>query len=159
MEDLGGSRRLDGHLLTTSEAVGGFPTKLSDLIEGYELLRSTSQQDPLYTETGRTVLLYDKQSIRIYLTREPQTWKDILLEVEVYLSAPDDVTVASYSTEKPTARRLLLRSSHYLDYLLRLEQEGFTLDPPAGDCVWTARQVLEAKPNARLYKTISPPRD
>jgi len=153
-----GSRRRHCHLLTTGEADGGLSTKLSDLVEGYELLCSTSEQDPLYADNGRTILLYDEQSVRIHLTREPQTWKDISLEVEVFLSIREDTKSASQGKEVG-ARGVLLKLARYMDYLLRLEREGFTLDPFAGDCVWTARRVLETKPNARLYKTISPPRD
>jgi hypothetical protein len=136
--------------------VGGLPTKLSDLVEGYEILRSTSQQDPLYADNGRTILLYDEQSVRVYLTREPQTWKDISLEVEVFLSTPEGTKTASRSKEAG-ARSELLKIARCLDYLLRLERKGFTLDPFAGDCVWTARRVLEAKPDAHLYKIVFPP--
>jgi hypothetical protein len=155
---LGGSRKRDRHLLTTGDAEGGLSTKLPDLVEGYELLRSTSQQDPLYAENGRTVLLYDRHSIRIYLTRELQTWRDISLEVEVFLSTPEETETASMTKEGGSGR-LLLRLSRYLDYLLRLKQEGFMLDPVAGDCVWTAKRALESKPNTQLYKIVSPPED
>ena len=147
--------------------MGGAPTKLSDLVEGYELLRSASQQDPVYAENGRTILLYDERSVRIYMTREPQTWKEISLEVEVFLSQPDDTMNTLPAAEGAGARRvsqsdtrkLLRRCARYLDYLAKLQHEGFVLDPVAGDCVWTARRVLEGIPDAHLYKTISPPED
>jgi len=137
------------------------------LVEGYELLRSASRQDPIYAENGRTILLYDERSIRIYLTREPQMWKEISLEVEVFLSPSDDTMSTLPAAEEPGARRvsqsdtrkLLRRCARNLDYLVKLEREGFVLDPVAGDCVWTARRVLEGIPDAHLYKTISPPED
>jgi len=155
---LEGNRRRDRHLPTTSEIDGGLSTELSDLVEGYELLRSTSQQDLLYAENGRTILLYDEQSVRIHLTREPQSWKDISLEVEVFLSTREDTKTPSRG-KQVGARGVLLKLARYLDYLLRLDREGFALDSFAGDCVWTARRVLVAKPSAPLYKIISPPKD
>jgi len=133
--------------------------KLTDLVEGFELLCSTSQLDPTYLETGRTVLLHDDGSVRVYLTKGQDSWEDITLEIEIFMGvrrnqksskseSPDDVNLS---------RIQLIECISYIDYLLRLEEAGFNLEIVLDGCIWTARSHLKSKPSAQLFEIILPP--
>jgi len=106
--------------------------ELSDLVEGYELLRSTSQLDPLYSETGRTVLLHDDGYVRVYLTKGPDKWEEL-------------------------SRSQLIECISYIEYMLRLEEAGFNLEVVLDGCIWTARYTIGRNPDSQLLRTIAPP--
>jgi hypothetical protein len=130
--------------------------ELSDLVEGFELLRSASQPDTEYSETGRNVLLHDDGFVRVYLTAGPDNWEDIMLEIEVFIGVspnsinPDDVSGLS--------RTQLIESISYIEYMLRLEAFGFNLDLVLDGCIWTARLLVQRKPDSQLFRIITPPK-
>jgi len=137
--------------------------ELSDLVEGYELLRSTSQLDPLYSETGRTVLLHDDGSVRVYLTIGPDRWDSIALEIDIFMgvshrlesaqsgSTGDDVEDVNLS------RFQLIDCISYIEYMLRLEEAGFKLEIVLDGCIWTARSLVRHTPDFELLRIIAPP--
>ncbi len=137
--------------------------KLCDLVEGYELLCSTSQLDPFYSETGRTILLHDDGPVRIYLTKEPDKWEEIALEIDIFMgvgrtsdsvpseSANDRVSNISIS------RFQLVECISYIEYMIRLEEAGFNLEVVLDGCIWTARYLLRSKPDSQLFRIIAPP--
>jgi len=137
--------------------------ELSELVEGYELLRSTSQFDPLYSETGRTVLLYDDGYVRIYLTKGPDLWEEISLEIDVFMGVGS--TAKSGQTEPindvtddvSLSRTQLIECISYIEYMLRLEEAGFGLEVVLDGCIWTARYTLGREPDSQLLRTIVPP--
>jgi len=137
--------------------------ELSDLVEGYELLCSTSQLDSFYSETGRTVLLHDDGSIRVYLAKEPERWEEISLEIEIFMGAARILDSAqSKSTHEcaddvTLSRAQLVECISYLEYLLRLEEAGFNLEVVLDGCIWTARYLVLMRPDSRLFEIIMPP--
>ncbi len=137
--------------------------ELSDLVEGFELLYSTSQLDPLYSETGRTVLLHDDGSVRIYLVKEPDSWEDITLEIDIFMGVgriSDSIQANSSQDEVDYARlsrAQLVECISYIEYLLRLEEAGFNLEIVLDGCIWTARYLVSMKPGSQLFEVITPP--
>jgi hypothetical protein len=133
--------------------------ELNDLVEGYELLRSTSQLDPIYSETGRTVLLHDEGPVRIYLTKDPDSWEDITLEIEIFMGVGRNLkTVRSESTNDVSlSRTQLVECISLIEYLLRLEEAGFYLEIVLDGCIWTARHQIRNKPDSQLFLTMTPP--
>ena len=137
--------------------------KLSDLVEGYELLCSTSQLDPLYSETGRTVLLHDDEYVRVYLTKEPDTWEEITLEIDIFMGvgsrSESDLSEppGEDAADVRLSRNQLIECISYIEYMLRLEAAGFTLEVVLDGCIWTARRIVGESPDSQLFGTIVPP--
>ncbi len=133
--------------------------ELTDLLEGYELLCSTSQLDPIYLESGRTVLLHDDGSVRIYLTKGQDSWEDITLEIEIFMGVRrNQKSSDSGSIDDVSLSRIqLIECISHIDYLLRLEEAGFNLEIVLDGCIWTARFYLKSKPSAQLFEIIVPP--
>jgi hypothetical protein len=137
--------------------------ELPDLIEGYELLRSTSQFDPLYSETGRTVLLYDDGRVRIYLTKGPDRWEEISLEIDVFMGVEASTKSGrseptnDVSDDVSLSRFQLIECISYIEYMLRLEEAGFKLEVVLDGCIWTARRIVSREPGSQLLRTIVPP--
>lgn len=137
---------------------------LSDLIEGYDLLCSTSQLDPLYFETGRTVLLHADEYVRIYLTRGPERWEEISLEIDVFMGVGRRVKSAHSESIDDSAddfslsRNQLIECISYIEYMLRLEDAGFKIEVVLDGCIWTARSVVGRDPDSQLFGTVVPPK-
>jgi len=137
--------------------------ELSDLVEGYELLRSTSQLDPFYSEAGRTVLLHDDGSVRIYLTKEPDRWEEITIEIDIFMGVgrTSDSVQSELTHERVDdvglTRSQLVECISYLEYLLCLEETGFNLEVVLDGCIWTARYLVRKKPDSQLFRIIVPP--
>lgn len=137
--------------------------EFTDLVEGYELLSSISQLDPVYSETGRIVLLHDDGSVRIYLTKDPDSWEDITLEIEIFmggsrnLKSVESKATDDYGSDLSLSRSQLVESISLMEYLLRLEESGFNLEIVLDGCIWTARCIVKNKPDLRLFGTIVPP--
>ncbi|MFX1416221.1 MAG: hypothetical protein ACFFC0_05380 [Promethearchaeota archaeon] len=139
--------------------------ELSDLVEGYELLRSTSQLDPLYSETGRTVLLHNDGSVRVYLTIGPDRWDSITLEIDIFMGvSPKLAPAQSGSTgdsvdDVQLSRSQLIDCISYIEYMLRLEEAGFKLEIVLDGCIWTARSPVRHRPDFNLFRIIAPPEE
>lgn len=137
---------------------------LSKLVEGYELLRSTSHLDPLFSESGRTVLLHEDEYIKVYLLRGPENWNEIHLEIEVFMGVGRNVESSNSDLNHQTSYDVSISRSQlkdcisYIEYMLRLDEAGFTLEIVLDGCVWTARSSLRGIPDAKLLKIIDPPR-
>ena len=129
--------------------------ELSDLVEGFELLSSTSQFDPKYSETGRIVLLHDDGFVRVYLTTGPDSWEDIMLEIEVFIGVGRNST--NPDNDASLSRTQLIESISYIEYMLRLEAAGFILEIVLDGCIWTARFLVQNKPDSQLFRIIAPP--
>ncbi|MFW9804740.1 MAG: hypothetical protein ACFFFC_18940 [Candidatus Thorarchaeota archaeon] len=137
---------------------------LSDLIEGYELLCSTSQLDPLYFETGRTVLLHNDEYVRVYLTRGPDRWEEISLEIDVFMGVGRRVksthseSIDDSADDVSLSRNQLIECISYIEYMLRLEDAGFKIEVVLDGCIWTARCDVVGPPDSQLFRTIVPPK-
>lgn len=137
--------------------------ELSDLVEGYDLLCSTSQLDPFYSETGRTVLLHDDGPVRVYLTKEPDRWEEIALEIDIFMGVGrTSDSIQSESTrdrvsDVSISRLQLIECISYIEYMIRLEEAGFNLEVVLDGCIWTARYLLRSKPDSQLFRIIAPP--
>ncbi|MHA3964493.1 MAG: hypothetical protein AM325_013245 [Candidatus Thorarchaeota archaeon SMTZ1-45] len=137
--------------------------ELSDLVEGYELLRSTSQLDPLYSETGRTVLLHDDGYVRVYLTKGPDKWEEISLEIDVFMGigrspeSDQSRSINDNADDVSLSRSQLIECISYIEYMLRLEEAGFNLEVVLDGCIWTARYTIGRNPDSQLLRTIAPP--
>lgn len=138
--------------------------ELSDLVEGYELLCSTSQFDPIYSETGRTVLLHDDEYVRVYLTKEPDKWEDISLEIDIFMGvgrsprSTKSELIDDSSNDVSLSRNQLLECISYIEYMLRLEEAGFILEVVLDGCIWTARYSIRKNPDSQLFGIIVPPK-
>lgn len=133
--------------------------ELTDLVEGYELLRSTSQLDPNYSETGRVVLLHDDGSVRVYLTKGPDSWEEISLEVEIFMGVGRNRKLSQSESidDVSLSRTQLFECISLIEYLLRLEKAGFNLEIVLDGCIWTARRFLKSRPGSQLFGIIAPP--
>jgi hypothetical protein len=138
--------------------------ELSDMIEGYELLRSTSQFDPLYSETGRTILLHDDGYVRVYLTKGPDIWGEISLEIDVFMGVGrrpklgQSESIADTADDVSISKNQLVECISYIEYMLRLEEAGFKLEVVLDGCIWTARCSVGRNPDSQLFRTIVPPK-
>ncbi|MFW9926906.1 MAG: hypothetical protein ACFFDM_09075 [Candidatus Thorarchaeota archaeon] len=136
--------------------------ELSDLVEGYELLCSTSQLDSFYSQIGRTVLLHDNGSIRICLVKEPDNWEEIILEIDIFMGARcisesvQDQPISESFDNVAISKEQLVEYISYLEYLLRLEEAGFNLELILDGCIWTAQYSVRVKPDSRLFEIINP---
>lgn len=132
---------------------------LTALVEGYELLCSTSQLDPNYLDTGRTVLLHDDGLVRIYLTKGQDSWEDITLEIEVFMGVRRSQKSfdSELTDDVSLSRTQLIECISHIDYLLRLEEAGFNLEIVLDGCIWTARFQLKSRPSDQLFEIIVPP--
>jgi len=137
--------------------------ELSDLVEGYELLLSTSQLDATYSDTGRIIRLYDDGFVRVYLTKDPEIWNDITLEIEIFMGigrSPKSVQserIGDAGNDVNLSRIQLVECISYIEYLLRLDEAGFNVDIVLDGCIWTARCLVKTKPDSQLFRTIIPP--
>jgi hypothetical protein len=137
--------------------------ELSDLVEGYERLCSTSQLDPFYSETGRTILLLDDGFVRVYLSKGPDRWDEITLDIDIFMGVGrTSDSVQSESThdrveDVSLSRDQLVECISYIEYMIRLEEAGFNLEVVLDGCIWTARYSLGKKPDSQLFSIIAPP--
>ncbi|UCE10606.1 MAG: hypothetical protein JSW61_01380 [Candidatus Thorarchaeota archaeon] len=141
--------------------------RISDLVEGYEWIRSTSQHDPLCSESGCTVLLHDGLSVRVFLTREPERWHEIWLEIEVLmpvglrsrrdLSDSMDGSVEDSDDQQEVSRTQMEDCIGHMRYLSKLEAAGFRLEVVFDGCIWTARLPIVSVPDMNLLQIITPP--
>ncbi|MFW9907166.1 MAG: hypothetical protein ACFFEF_01215 [Candidatus Thorarchaeota archaeon] len=132
-------------------------------VEGYAALSATSQHDSLYSATGRTILLHNSEDCRIYLTKGPESWEEVYLEIEVYLPMGCDTNQESLelndfdSEIESLSRAQLLRYINYIEYLLLLEEHGFKIGVVTDECVLTARTILKDTPQQELLDLVTPP--
>ena len=131
--------------------------ELTDLVEGYELLRSTSQLDPIYSETGRIVLLHDDGSVRIYLTKGSDSWEGVTLEIEIFMGVSRNQKSSESTNDVTLSRDQLIECISLIEYLLRLKEAGFNLEIVLDGCIWTARCLVESRPGSQLFGIIVPP--
>ncbi len=135
---------------------------LSDLVEGYELLCSTSQFDPIYSETGRTILLHDDGYVRVYLTKGPDKWEEISLEIDIFMGigrsrkSTKSELIDDDSDDVSLSRNQLIECISYIEYMLRLEEAGFSLEVLLDGCIWTARYSIGMNPDSQLFRIIVP---
>lgn len=139
---------------------------IDQLMEKYHKIISTPIESPNHTlnESGETVeILLQTNSMRILVIRESMNPQTVNLEVEVWLPNrnPNTLDTDSKTTETELEDKelstTLSRMIDHLQYLLKLQQSGFTLDVIKHDCLWTASKSFTKKPSRDLFELLIPP--
>ncbi len=140
--------------------------KIDQLMEKYQKIISTPIESPtpIFNESGETVeILLQTNSMRILVIRESVNPQTVYLEVEVWLPNhyPNTLDTKSKTTETELEDEdlstTLSRMIDHLQYLLKLQQSGFTLDVIKHDCLWTASKSFTETPSRALFELLIPP--
>ncbi len=89
--------------------------------------------------------------VRILLVCDSDTNEKWRIEVEV--SLPSQKDPGSENEVKNDIQSLI----KHLEYLLRLDEEGLTLDEMSRDGLWTAYLEIDDPPPESLFKALIPP--
>ncbi len=138
--------------------------RYSDLIKEYRRLIAI-QPDQLISqeESEHVVNLYETDRIRILLVRTTEAPVTVKLEIEVAL--PDRIwgLDANYfsddltTPDQPAIRTSLEEMVLLFQYLLQLQQVGFTLDF-GEEGLWIACYHIEQEPSKRIFSSFLPPK-
>jgi hypothetical protein len=139
--------------------------RYSDLIKEYRRLVAI-QQDKLISKevSERVVNLYENDRIRILLVRTPEAPDTVKMEIEVAL--PDRIwgLDANYfsddltTSDQPAIRISLVEMVLLFQYLLQLQQVGFTLDFFGEEGLWIASYHINQEPSKTLFSSLQPPK-
>ena len=105
---------------------------------------------PEENEESVTVLCQNDW-VRILTVRDSDTLDRWRIEVEV--SLPSQIN----SEYEGNVKRFIQSFIRYLEYLLRLDNEGLTLSVMSRDGLWTAYLEIEDLPSDSLFKVLIPP--
>lgn len=139
--------------------------RYSDLIKAYRRLAAI-QPDQLISQEvpERVVNLYENNRIRILLVRTPEAPEAVRMEIEVAL--PDRIwgLDANYfsddltTPDQPAIRTSLEEMVLLFQYLLQLQQAGFTLDFFGEEGLWIACYLIDQAPSKTLFSSFLPPK-
>ncbi len=139
--------------------------RYSDLIKEYRRLIAM-QPDQLISQEvpERVVNLYENDRIRILLVRTSEAPEIVKMEIEVAL--PDRIwgLDANYfsdnltAPDQPAIRTSLEEMVLLFQYLLQLQQAGFTLDFLGEEGLWIACYHINQEPSKTLFSSFQPPK-
>lgn len=89
--------------------------------------------------------------VRILTVCDSDTSEKWRIEVEVSLPSQED------PQSRKDVKNFLQNLIRHLEYLLRLDEEGFTLGVMSRDGLWTAFLDIEGLPQDNLFKALIPP--
>ncbi|MFX1559740.1 MAG: hypothetical protein ACFFBL_04070 [Promethearchaeota archaeon] len=112
--------------------------------------QAMAEPPPDENEESATVLCQNDW-IRILTVRDSDIVDIWRIEVEV--SLPPQTNLESERNVKRFIQNLI----RYLEYLLRLDNEGLTLDMMSRDGLWTAYLYIKDLPSDSLFKVLVPP--
>lgn len=138
--------------------------RYSDLIKEYRRLIAI-QSDQLISQEvpERVVNLYETDRIRILLVRDPEALDTVKMEIEVALPNRIWGLDANYfsdelkTPDQPAIRTSLEVMVLLFQYLLQLQQAGFTLDFFGEEGLWIACYHIKQEPTKTLYTQFKPP--
>ena len=121
----------------------------------YSELRSKCQKAMATPPTGDTEesvsVLCQNDWVRILVVHDPDSSE--LWRIEVEVSLPSHLDSESENDVKAFVKSLI----KHLEYLLRLDEEGLTLDAMFRDGLWTACIEIDTLPDDQLFKSLIPP--
>jgi hypothetical protein len=112
--------------------------------------QAIAKQPPFDDEESISVL-YQNDWVRILTVHDMETIENWRIEVEV--SLPSQTDPESGIDVKNFVESFI----KHLEYLLRLHNEGLTLDVISRDGLWTAYLEVENLPPDSLFKALLPP--
>lgn len=139
--------------------------RYSDLIKAYRRLVAMQPDQLISKEVQeRVVNIYENDRIRILLVRTPEAPDTVKMEVEVALRDriwgldanyfTDDLTTPNQSTIRTSLEEMVL----LFQYLLQLQQAGFTLDFYGEEGLWIACYHIDKEPSKTLFSSFQPPK-
>jgi hypothetical protein len=139
--------------------------RYSDLIKAYRRLVAMQPDQLISKEVQeRVVNIYENDRIRILLVRTPEAPDTVKMEVEVALPDriwgldanyfTDDLTTPNQSTIRTSLEEMVL----LFQYLLQLQQAGFTLDFYGEEGLWIACYHIDKEPSKTLFSSFQPPK-
>jgi len=108
-------------------------------------------KQPISEDEESVCVLLQNDWVRILTVRDTDTIENWRIEVEV--SLPLQTDPESGIDVKNFVQSLIM----HLEYLLRLNDEGLTLDVMSRDSLWTAYLEIEDLPTDSLFKALIPP--
>jgi hypothetical protein len=105
---------------------------------------------PADTEESITVL-WQNDWVRILTVYDSESTDNWRIEVEVSLPSHSD------PQSRKDVRNFVQNLISHLEYLLRLDNGGFTLSVMSRDGLWTAYKVIDDIPPDHLFKVLIPP--
>ncbi|MHA2352392.1 MAG: hypothetical protein ACXAC0_02800 [Candidatus Thorarchaeota archaeon] len=112
--------------------------------------RAMAKQPTIEDEESISILCQNDW-VRILAVRDIDTIENLRIEVEV--SLPSQIDPTSGIGVKNFVQSLIM----HLEYLLRLDDEGLTLDVMSRDGLWTAYLEVVNLPPDSLFKALIPP--
>lgn len=129
-----------------------------DLLRRYrEIIESPI--DPSNCESGECLsILFNSEWVTILVTRSPEMDGFCFIEVEVsFPVCAIEPTPSSSSAKQKEARVFTCALIAHLNYLLRLQDYGFTLGIISTEGIWSAVIEIEKALEVPFFETIIPP--
>lgn len=133
-----------------------------ELREKYQKVVKTAPSNAALEAAGEVIIVLQKTKwARILLVWRADEQEKVIIEVEV--SLPKAVKQVSESNSAACGEKegemggLLIEFMQHQQYLLRLEQVGFSLDVIRQDCLWTASRTFTEKPAYEVFELLLPP--
>ncbi len=124
--------------------------KASDLRDEYRQAIATPLDiSGIDSESGMPSLLFRNDWIRILLVK--QSYRSAH-SIVVELSQPDRIDPAQIKPEFMISTLII-----YLQYLLRLDNNGFELEIMQDDILWIATLEISVEPKMELFEILAPP--
>lgn len=99
--------------------------------------------------------LYQTDWVRILVIRNADNLDWTTIEIES--SLPQMIQGEHKDIKKATQVQTLIEGMiKTLEYLLRLQESGFSLDIIGQDCMWTAYKEFDTVPDEKLFEIILP---
>jgi hypothetical protein len=128
----------------------------SNLIKKFNKLIQTPIDSSNCNEDGEsTVNLFQSDWTRILLVRSIEKPNEVQIEVES--SLPKFGTAEVNKTEGVVVGNLVKEMIDQLQYLLKLQESGFTLDVIGQECLWTASKTFDCAPDENMFQLLLPP--
>ena len=128
----------------------------SNLIKKFNKLIQSPIDSSNCNEDGEsTVNLLQSDWTRILLVRNIEKPNEVQIEVES--SLPKFNIIEENQAEGAIARTLVKEMIAQLEYLLKLQESGFTLDVIGQECLWTAFKTFDSVPDENMLELLLPP--
>ncbi len=113
--------------------------------------KQAMSKQPSTNEEESVCVLWQNEWVRILTVRDSDILDKWRIEVEVSLPSQDD------PQSEEDIKNFIQNLIKYLEYLLRLDNEGLTLSVISRDGLWIAHTDIEDLPPDSLLKALIPP--
>jgi hypothetical protein len=130
----------------------------SDLLQRYRNLVSNPVTSDTYVSGEYVSKLFETPWIKIMVVRYRMAPEICMIEIEV--SLPHCTIEPAYpakTADQDEARHFIASNLAHLNYLLRLQEAGFSLGILSAEGIWSAILKTNGEPSLKLFKSLLPP--